>query len=136
MMEDVTHERSFGEQAGRYFQGVLEEHGVEVDGGDELARFEGDGGRVRTVVTKGGRELEATCVVIGAGVAPDVTLARAAGLELGERGGVRARRAAGDGGAGRLRGGRHRRVRQRRCTGARCGSSTGTSPSTTARRRR
>jgi 3-phenylpropionate/trans-cinnamate dioxygenase ferredoxin reductase subunit len=89
MMEDCTHQRSFGEQAGRYFQGVLEEHGVEVVGGDELARFEGDGGRVRKVVTKGGRELEADLVVIGAGVVPDVTLARAAGLELGERGGVR-----------------------------------------------
>jgi 3-phenylpropionate/trans-cinnamate dioxygenase ferredoxin reductase subunit len=88
MMEDVTHQRSFGEQAGRYFQAALEEHGVEVIGGDELARFEGDG-RVRKVVTKGGRELDADVVVIGAGVTPEVTLARGAGLELGERGGVR-----------------------------------------------
>jgi 3-phenylpropionate/trans-cinnamate dioxygenase ferredoxin reductase subunit len=89
MQEDVTHERSFGAQAGRYFQGVLEEHGIEVVGGDGLARFEGDGDRVRTVVTERGRELPAEAVVIGAGAVPDTTLAKQAGLELGDRGGVR-----------------------------------------------
>jgi 3-phenylpropionate/trans-cinnamate dioxygenase ferredoxin reductase component len=40
-------------------------------------------------VTKDGLELEADCVVIGAGVIPDVNLARAAGLELGDAGGVK-----------------------------------------------
>ena len=55
---------------------------------DELERFEGDG-RVAKVVTKNGLELPAELVVIGAGVAPDVQLARGAGLEIGERGGVR-----------------------------------------------
>jgi NADPH-dependent 2,4-dienoyl-CoA reductase/sulfur reductase-like enzyme len=89
MLESVTHERSFGARAGRFFQDVLEQHGVEVVGGDELARFEGAGGRVARVVTQGGRELPADVVVIGAGVHPDVHLAQAAGLELGERGGVR-----------------------------------------------
>ena len=89
MQEDVTHERSFGAQAGRYFQGMLEEHGIEVVGGDGLARFEGDGGRVKKVVTERGRELPADAVVIGAGAVPDTTLARQAGLELGDRGGVR-----------------------------------------------
>jgi len=88
MQESVTFERSFGERAGRFFQGVLEEHGVTVLGEQSLERFEGDG-RVRKVVTSSGRELEADLVVIGAGVAPDVQLARGAGLELGERGGVR-----------------------------------------------
>jgi 3-phenylpropionate/trans-cinnamate dioxygenase ferredoxin reductase subunit len=89
MQESVTHERGFGKQAGGYFQGVLEEHGVAVYGNDELERFEGEGDRVRKVVTKAGLELEADMVVIGAGVAPEVTLARPAGLDLGERGGVR-----------------------------------------------
>jgi 3-phenylpropionate/trans-cinnamate dioxygenase ferredoxin reductase subunit len=88
MQEAVTHARTFGETAGRFFQGVLEEHGVEIHGNDELARFEGDGGRVHRVVTKAGLELEGDTVVIGAGVHPEVTLAGAAGLELGERGGV------------------------------------------------
>ena len=36
-------ERHFGPEVGRFFQRVLEEHGVEIHGGDELARFEGDG---------------------------------------------------------------------------------------------
>jgi 3-phenylpropionate/trans-cinnamate dioxygenase ferredoxin reductase component len=89
MMEEVTHERSYGPEVGRYFQGVLEEHGVAVHGGEELERFEGADGRVRKVVTASGLELDCDFVVIGAGVIPDVTLARAAGLELGEGGGVR-----------------------------------------------
>jgi 3-phenylpropionate/trans-cinnamate dioxygenase ferredoxin reductase component len=88
MLEDVTLERFFGKEVGRFFQGVLEEHGVEVHGGDELERFEGSDGRVRRVVTKGGLELDCDCVVIGAGVIPDVSLAKAAGLEIGEAGGV------------------------------------------------
>jgi 3-phenylpropionate/trans-cinnamate dioxygenase ferredoxin reductase subunit len=88
MQEEITLERGFGPAAGRFFQGLLEEHGVTVYGRDELERFEGDG-RVAKVVTKSGLELPAELVVIGAGVAPDVQLARGAGLELGEGGGVR-----------------------------------------------
>ena len=53
-MEDVTLERFFGAEVGGFFQGVLEEHGVEVHGGESLARFEGSDGRVRKVVTEGG----------------------------------------------------------------------------------
>ncbi|HEV2771718.1 MAG TPA: FAD-dependent oxidoreductase [Thermoleophilaceae bacterium] len=67
---------------------MLEEHGVDVLGGDELDRLEGDGERVGKVVTAGGHELDTECVVIGAGVVPDVLLARSARLELGESGGV------------------------------------------------
>jgi 3-phenylpropionate/trans-cinnamate dioxygenase ferredoxin reductase component len=88
MLEDVTLERWFGKEVGGFFQGVLEEHGVEIHGGDELERFEGSDGQVRKVVTKGGLELDCDLVVIGAGVTPDVSLAKAAGLELGEAGGV------------------------------------------------
>ena len=47
MQEQHTLERTFGERVGRFFQGVLEEHGVQVHGGQELERFEGDGERVR-----------------------------------------------------------------------------------------
>ncbi len=88
MIEPVTLSRTFGERAGRFFQGRLEQHGIEVHGGDELERFEGADGRITHVVTKNGLRLEADAVVIGAGVTPDVTLARGAGLELGEGGGV------------------------------------------------
>jgi 3-phenylpropionate/trans-cinnamate dioxygenase ferredoxin reductase subunit len=41
------------------------------------------------VVTERGRELPAGAVVIGAGAVPDTMLAKQAGLELGDRGGVR-----------------------------------------------
>jgi 3-phenylpropionate/trans-cinnamate dioxygenase ferredoxin reductase subunit len=88
MQEQATLERGFGARVGRFVQELLESHGVTVHGGDELERFEGDG-RVAKVVTRGGLELAADVVVIGAGVTPDVQLAERAGLEIGERGGVR-----------------------------------------------
>ena len=87
MQEQVTLERGFGSQAGRFFQDLLEQHGVQVHPADELARFAGDG-RVSSVHTKNGLELPAQAVVIGAGVTPDLGLARRAGLEIGELGGV------------------------------------------------
>jgi 3-phenylpropionate/trans-cinnamate dioxygenase ferredoxin reductase subunit len=90
MLEPVALSRGFGDQAGRFFQATLEEHGVTVHGEDELERFEGADGRVTRVITKSGRELDTDAVVIGVGAAPDVNLARSAGLELGESGGVRA----------------------------------------------
>src|SRR4051812_15350102 len=81
MMEDVALSRTFGDEPGRYFQGVLEEHGVELHGGEELEAFEGDG-RVQAVVTKSGKKIECDTVVVGAGVKPDVMLAKRAGLEI------------------------------------------------------
>jgi 3-phenylpropionate/trans-cinnamate dioxygenase ferredoxin reductase subunit len=85
--------RGFGDTAGAYFRDVLVGHGVEWVGGDGLAAFEGtgegDGERVEAVRTLSGRRIAADAVVLGTGVMPDVMLARSAGLELGERGGVR-----------------------------------------------
>jgi 3-phenylpropionate/trans-cinnamate dioxygenase ferredoxin reductase subunit len=88
MQEQATFERNFGPRCGRFFQGLLESHGVTFHPGDELERFEGEG-RVAKVITRGGLELSADAVVVGAGVSPDVQLAQKAGLEIGERGGVR-----------------------------------------------
>jgi 3-phenylpropionate/trans-cinnamate dioxygenase ferredoxin reductase component len=81
MMEDVALSRTFGEDAGRWFQGQLESHGVTIHGGEELEAFEGDG-RVRAVLTKSGRAIECDAVVVGAGVRPDAMLAQRAGLEV------------------------------------------------------
>jgi 3-phenylpropionate/trans-cinnamate dioxygenase ferredoxin reductase component len=88
MLESVPLSRHFGERAGRFFQDRLTDHGIQVFGDDELDRFEGSGGRVSRVVTKNGRQLDADAVVIGIGAAPDVRLARTAGLQIGESGGV------------------------------------------------
>jgi 3-phenylpropionate/trans-cinnamate dioxygenase ferredoxin reductase subunit len=89
MQESETFDRQFGSTVGGYFHRVLNEHGVEIHGNDELDRFEGSDCRVTRVHTKGGLEIDCDAVIIGAGVLPDVTLARAAGLEIGESGGVR-----------------------------------------------
>jgi 3-phenylpropionate/trans-cinnamate dioxygenase ferredoxin reductase component len=99
MQEEATLERGFGKQAGRFFQDLLESHGITVHGSDGLERFEGGaqtdvpsgaqaGGRVSKVVTTNGLVLPADAVVVGAGVTPDIALAKRAGLQIGERGGV------------------------------------------------
>ena len=123
MMEEVALSRTFGEDAGRWFQDVLESKGVEVHGGEELEAFEGDG-RVKAVVTKSGLTVECDAVVVGAGVQP--------GRDAGP--------------ARRARGRRRDRLRLEACrprsrgstrpataaattassTGGGCGSSTGT----------
>ena len=110
MQEQVTLERGFGPSAGRFFQDLLESHGVTVHASDELERFDGDG-RVAKVITRNGLELPAEAVVIGAGVTPDVALAKKAGLQIGERGGVRCYSRLESFAARHLRCGRHLRVR-------------------------
>src|SRR3954453_11927864 len=95
MQEPHPLERQFGARAGARFRAVLEEHGIEIVGSDEVDRFEAatpgvcDQGRVARVLTKGGRVLECDAVVCGVGAQPDVMLARRSGLQLGELGGVR-----------------------------------------------
>jgi 3-phenylpropionate/trans-cinnamate dioxygenase ferredoxin reductase subunit len=81
MMEDVTLSRTFGEEAGRWFQELLESKGVTIHGGEELEAFEGDG-RVNAVLTKSGLAIECGATVVGAGVRPDAMLAQRAGLEV------------------------------------------------------
>lgn len=81
MMEEVALSRTFGEDAGRWFQEQLEARGVTVLSGEELEAFEGDG-RVRAVLTKSGQAIECDAVVVGAGVRPDAMLAQRAGLEV------------------------------------------------------
>jgi 3-phenylpropionate/trans-cinnamate dioxygenase ferredoxin reductase component len=93
MLEAVTLERGFGQEAGRFFHDTLEQHGVCIIGSDEVERFEGVGegndARVVGVVTRKGHELKADAVIVGVGVTPDVTLARRSGLAIGDLGGVR-----------------------------------------------
>jgi len=84
-MEEVALSRTFGEDAGRWFQGRLEEHGVTFHGGETLSAFEGDG-RVRAVLTESGLAIECEAVVVGAGVRPDAMLAQRAGIEVGDGG--------------------------------------------------
>ncbi|MBV8954423.1 MAG: FAD-dependent oxidoreductase [Solirubrobacterales bacterium] len=89
MMEDVVLERTFGAEVGRLIGDLLEAKGIKIYGGQELEAFTAEGDRVGGVRTKAGLVLPAQAVVVGAGVVPDVQLARGAGLELGESGGIK-----------------------------------------------
>jgi 3-phenylpropionate/trans-cinnamate dioxygenase ferredoxin reductase component len=80
-LEDVILSRTFGADAGGWFQTQVEAKGVEFHGGEELEAFEGDG-RVRAVLTKSGLSIECDAVVVGAGVRPDTMLAQRAGIEV------------------------------------------------------
>ena len=88
------------------------------------------------VITKAGLELEADAVVMGAGVVPDVTLARGAGLELGESGGVKVDSRLETSAPGVYAAGDIAEYESVVHGGRRCGSSTGTWRSTRARPRR
>jgi 3-phenylpropionate/trans-cinnamate dioxygenase ferredoxin reductase subunit len=87
MLEDAPLSAQFGTVAGRFFADLLDRRGVELVTGDGIERLEGED-RVQRVVTASGREIPADMVVMGTGAMPDVMLARSAGLELGESGGV------------------------------------------------
>ena len=71
----------------------LKQHGVGLCTGSAVAAFEAptdaEPARASIVVLKDGRRLPADVVVLGMGVKPESTLAKAAGLEIGSRGGIR-----------------------------------------------
>ena len=70
-------------------EGHLERHGVRLALNDGVAGFEKtDVGALR-VRTKSGKELPADVVILALGVRPDIELAKSAGLQIGERGGIR-----------------------------------------------
>ena len=66
----------------------LKEKGVELILGDGIASFE-DRGDGLTVKTENGREVECDMAILSIGVKPEQRLAREAGLEIGELGGVK-----------------------------------------------
>ncbi|MFA7343586.1 MAG: FAD-dependent oxidoreductase [Terrimicrobiaceae bacterium] len=72
----------------RPVQEHLEKHGVKIALGDGVAGFESHGGRI-SVKTISGAEHVGDIVILAIGVRPETALAKAAGLELGTRGGIR-----------------------------------------------
>ena len=93
MQEAEPLSRTFGEDVGRWVRARLERNGITVRGGVDVASFaSADGstseGRVAEVVLADGERIPAALVVAGVGATPDVMLAKRAGLELGETGGV------------------------------------------------
>jgi 3-phenylpropionate/trans-cinnamate dioxygenase ferredoxin reductase subunit len=70
-----------GPEVGRVYADLHAAHGVEMRFGDGVAEIRGEA-KVSGVLTSGGTELPADCVVVGVGAAPDLALATAAGLEV------------------------------------------------------
>jgi NADPH-dependent 2,4-dienoyl-CoA reductase/sulfur reductase-like enzyme len=66
----------------------LTRNGVHVVLNEKVVAFDGTDGRVDRVLTDTNRVIDADIVSIGAGVRPNVKLAVAAGLELGESGAI------------------------------------------------
>jgi 3-phenylpropionate/trans-cinnamate dioxygenase ferredoxin reductase subunit len=87
MVEDAPLSAHFGAHVGGFVAELLRSRGVELVCADPLAAFVGEG-RVASVETESGRLVDADMVVMGTGAVPDVMLARASGLALGDTGGV------------------------------------------------
>lgn len=90
MQESLPTERGFGSVTGAFVRDLMSAHGVEIVAEADVVGFAGEGedGRVQAVVCEDGRRVDADLVVVGVGATPDVMLARKAGLQLGESGGV------------------------------------------------
>ena len=73
----------------RVVEGYLEHHGVNVVLSDGAAEFRQAPSGALEVYTQSGAMHPADIVVLGIGVRPDTALAKQAGLELGELGGIR-----------------------------------------------
>ena len=74
---------------GRIVEDYLVNHGVHVVLNYGVAGFEQCDGGTLTVSTESGGEYQADLVILALGVRPDTTLAKSAGIEIGELGGIR-----------------------------------------------
>ena len=74
---------------GNLVKDFLELHGVHVVTGDGVAKFEQADDDSLSVTTRSGAVYPADLVILALGVRPDTTLAKLAGIEIGERGGIR-----------------------------------------------
>jgi NADPH-dependent 2,4-dienoyl-CoA reductase/sulfur reductase-like enzyme/rhodanese-related sulfurtransferase len=75
-------------ETARIVEGHLGRHGVHLALNDGVAGFTQLDGGVLEVQTKSGKTYPADIVILALGVRPDATLAKIAGLEIGERGGI------------------------------------------------
>ena len=73
----------------RVVEAHLEKHGVRLALGDGVAGFKPAANRAIEVETQSGKAYPADVVILALGVRPDTTLAKMAGLVIGERGGIR-----------------------------------------------
>ena len=81
-LEEVPLETAIGPDLGGFFRELHEAHGVRFRLPASAAEIQGRSGRVTGVVTGAGEVLPADLVVIAVGVAPELSLAEAAGIEI------------------------------------------------------
>ncbi len=73
----------------RVVEGYLKKHGITTVLGDGATAFKEGAKGGLDVETESGKSYHADVVILAIGVRPDTTLAKMAGLEIGERGGIR-----------------------------------------------
>ena len=75
-------------EIGSLVQGHIKRHGVKVVANDGVVGFRQLEGGAIEVETSSGKTFPADVVILAIGVRPDTTLAKTAGLAIGERGGI------------------------------------------------
>jgi NADPH-dependent 2,4-dienoyl-CoA reductase/sulfur reductase-like enzyme/rhodanese-related sulfurtransferase len=73
----------------RIVEGFVERHGIRLALNDGVSGFQQAASGSLEVLTKSGKVHPADIVILALGVRPDTSLAKTAGLEIGERGGIR-----------------------------------------------
>lgn len=81
-MDSLPLRRVLGDELATYFRDVHAAHGVTFHFGQSVREFGDSGGRVTHAVLADGTEVPADLVIIGVGIAPNVELAEAAGLDV------------------------------------------------------
>jgi len=77
------------QEMARIVEEYVQKHGIRLALNDGVAGFKEAGNRKVDVLTKSGKTHPADIVILALGVRPDTTLAKMAGLKIGERGGIR-----------------------------------------------
>ncbi len=73
----------------RFVERYLLKHGVNLELSDGVAGFERRGDGSLEVLTDSGKRHHADIVILAIGVRPELSLAKMAGIEIGQRGGIR-----------------------------------------------
>jgi NADPH-dependent 2,4-dienoyl-CoA reductase/sulfur reductase-like enzyme/rhodanese-related sulfurtransferase len=76
-------------ECARLVERHMEKHGVRLALGDAVASFTRLDGGALEVTTQSGKKYPADIVILGIGVRPETELAKAAGLDIGQCGGIR-----------------------------------------------
>ncbi|HET9311649.1 MAG TPA: FAD-dependent oxidoreductase [Actinomycetota bacterium] len=79
---ETTLYRVLGREIGRALEGIHRDHGVRMLFNEAVASFEGDG-RLESVLTSGGRRIDADVAIVGVGTEPSVELMAGTGLDQG-----------------------------------------------------